>query len=88
MKVGNSTEDARPGNRGKRDSQMILMRFLSRVHFDSPMSPLELEIYRQMHFNLKLDPSIYEFLLFIDADTVVALVIKSLLRFITTQLIE
>jgi chitin synthase len=48
---------------------MILMRFLSRVHFNAPMNPLELEIYRHMQINLKISPSLYEFILMIDADT-------------------
>ena len=48
VKVGKVSERSRPGNRGKRDSQMLLMRFLNRIHFDAPMSPLELEIYHQL----------------------------------------
>lgn len=48
VKVGKPSERSRPGNRGKRDSQMIMMRFMNRVHFDSPMSPCELEIYHQI----------------------------------------
>ncbi len=33
-KVGNEMEadDAKPGNRGKRDSQIVLMAFLQKVH--------------------------------------------------------
>jgi chitin synthase len=69
VKVGIEGEDIKIGNRGKRDSQMILMRFLSRVHFQSAMTPLELEIYRQMEINLKMPPSQYEFVLMVDADT-------------------
>ena len=48
VKVGHQSELDQPGNRGKRDSQMILMRFLSRVHFNAPMSPLELDVYRHI----------------------------------------
>ncbi|CAG8663379.1 6507_t:CDS:1, partial [Paraglomus occultum] len=48
VKVGRPGERARPGNRGKRDSQMVLMRFLNKVHFNSEMTPLELEIYHQI----------------------------------------
>jgi chitin synthase len=54
---------------GKRDSQMILMRFLSRVHFNQAMSPLELELYHQMKNVIGVDPSYYEFIFSIDADT-------------------
>ena len=34
VKVGKPSEKSKPGNRGKRDSQMILMRFLNRVSVD------------------------------------------------------
>jgi Chitin synthase len=49
-KLGNQLNDpdSKPGNRGKRDSQILLLHCLNRVHFDLPMSPLELEIYHQM----------------------------------------
>jgi chitin synthase len=62
----------RPGNRGKRDSQMILMRFLNRVHYNEPMTPLELELHHQIRNVIGVNPTFYEFLLQIDADTVVA----------------
>ncbi|GAA5949771.1 hypothetical protein JCM21900_003288 [Sporobolomyces salmonicolor] len=71
VKVGKPTERARPGNRGKRDSQMLLMRFLNRVHFDSPMAPAELEIYHQIKNVIGVNPSFYEYLLMVDADTTV-----------------
>jgi chitin synthase len=57
---------------GKRDSQLILMRFLSRVHHNEPMCPLELELYHQMKNVVGVDPSLYEFALMVDADTQVA----------------
>ncbi|KAJ3329591.1 hypothetical protein HDU76_007573 [Blyttiomyces sp. JEL0837] len=69
VKVGKPSERQRPGNRGKRDSQMIMMRFLSRVHFNQAMNPLELELYHQMKNVIGVDPSYYEFILSIDADT-------------------
>ncbi|KAI9363452.1 chitin synthase-domain-containing protein [Zopfochytrium polystomum] len=69
VKVGKPSERNRPGNRGKRDSQLILMRFLSRVHYNQPMNPLELEMYHQMKNVIGVDPSYYEFILSIDADT-------------------
>ena len=62
----------RPGNRGKRDSQMVLMRFLNRVHYNLPMTPLELEMHHQIRNIIGVNPTFYEFLLQIDADTVVA----------------
>ncbi|KAI5466587.1 class V chitin synthase [Mariannaea sp. PMI_226] len=72
VKVGKPSEVSRPGNRGKRDSQMVLMRFLNRVHYNLAMSPLELEMYHQIRNIIGVNPTFYEYLLQIDADTVVA----------------
>jgi chitin synthase len=69
VKVGRPSERSRPGNRGKRDTQVLLMRYLNRVHFDAPMYPLELEIYHQMKNVIGIDPAFYEYILTIDADT-------------------
>ncbi|EPQ58854.1 chitin synthase [Gloeophyllum trabeum ATCC 11539] len=71
VKVGKPTERSKPGNRGKRDSQILLMSYLNKVHFDSPMSPLELEIYHQMRNVIGIDPAFYEYILTVDADTTV-----------------
>jgi hypothetical protein len=73
VKVGKPTERSKPGNRGKRDSQILLMHYLNRVHFDSPMSPLELEIYHQMRNVIGIDPAFYEYIFTVDADTVIQL---------------
>lgn len=70
VKVGKPTERSKPGNRGKRDSQIMLLHYLNRVHFDAPMSPLELEIYHQMRNVIGIDPAFYEYIFTIDADTV------------------
>jgi chitin synthase len=72
VKIGKPSEVSRPGNRGKRDSQMVMMRFLNRVHYNAPMSPLELEMYHQIRNIIGVNPTFYEFMLQIDADTVVA----------------
>ncbi|KAJ3208093.1 hypothetical protein HDU67_007021 [Dinochytrium kinnereticum] len=69
MKVGKENETEKPGNRGKRDSQMILMKFLNRVNFGSPMTPLELEIYHHIKDIIGVDPFLYEYCLMVDADT-------------------
>ncbi|EJU01525.1 glycosyltransferase family 2 protein [Dacryopinax primogenitus] len=71
VKVGKPTERSRPGNRGKRDSQMVLMHFLNKVHFNSPMNPLELEIYHQIKNVIGVNPTFYEYLFMVDADTTV-----------------
>ncbi|KAF2279340.1 uncharacterized protein EI97DRAFT_370810 [Westerdykella ornata] len=72
VKVGKPSEVAKPGNRGKRDTQVLIMRFLSRVLYNLPMSPLELEMYHHIRNIIGVNPQFYEFLLQIDADTVVA----------------
>jgi chitin synthase len=69
VKVGKPSERGRPGNRGKRDSQLVLMRFLMRVHFNQAMSPLELEIFHHMKNIIGVDPSFYEYVFMVDADT-------------------
>ncbi|EGF82537.1 hypothetical protein BATDEDRAFT_34502 [Batrachochytrium dendrobatidis JAM81] len=68
-KVGSPTERVKPGNRGKRDSQLVLMRFLNRVHFNAEFAPMELDIYHHMKNIIGVSPSFYEFILMIDADT-------------------
>ena len=72
VKVGKPTERSKPGNRGKRDSQILVMQYLNRVHFDAPMNPLELEIYHQMRNVIGIDPAFYEYIFTVDADTVSA----------------
>lgn len=77
IKCGNEVElsipgNNKPGNRGKRDSQMILMTFFQRVVFYDTFSPLEYEIFwkmgRVMDGN-NLTPDKFEFVLMVDADT-------------------
>ena len=72
VKIGKPSEVSKPGNRGKRDSQMVIMRFLNRVHYNLAMSPLELEMHHQIRNIIGVNPTFYEFMLQIDADTVVA----------------
>ncbi|KAK7997889.1 hypothetical protein PG989_005929 [Apiospora arundinis] len=69
VKVGKPSEVSRPGNRGKRDSQMVIMRFLNRVHYNLAMSPPGAGDIRNI---IGVNPTFYEFLFGIDADTVVA----------------
>ncbi|KAL9105391.1 MAG: hypothetical protein Q9227_009429 [Pyrenula ochraceoflavens] len=71
VKVGKESEQSKskPGNRGKRDSQILLLQFLNRVHHRSAMSPLELEMFHQINNIIGVDPELYEYLLMVDADT-------------------
>lgn len=69
VKVGKESEKSKPGNRGKRDSQILLMSFLNRVHHRAPMNPLELEMFHQINNIIGVDPELYEYCLMVDADT-------------------
>ena len=70
LKIGNEGETLKPGNRGKRDSQLILLRFLSRANYSAPMSPLELVIMKKC-LELEMRPDYFEYVLMIDADTTI-----------------
>ncbi|KAG2185441.1 hypothetical protein INT44_002232, partial [Umbelopsis vinacea] len=64
---------SKPGNRGKRDSQLILMSFLQRVLFNDRMSVLDYEIFWKITWLMKgITPDKFELVLMIDADTMVA----------------
>lgn len=69
VKVGNLSERQKPGNRGKRDSQMVLLQFLNKVHYQSDMNPLEFEIYHQIQNVIGVNPFFYEYVMMVDADT-------------------
>ena len=67
------TEDeikkSKPGNRGKRDSQIILMSFLQKVMFDERMTELEFEMFNGLWRITGISPDFYEMVLMVDADT-------------------
>lgn len=71
VKCGNDDEkgSAKPGNRGKRDSQVILMNFLSKVMFDDRMTELEFDIFFKLFTITGVNPDKYECVLMVDADT-------------------
>jgi chitin synthase len=71
VKCGNPLEanDPKPGNRGKRDSQIILMAFLQKVMFDERMTTLEYEFFNSLWRVTGVSPDRYELVLCIDADT-------------------
>lgn len=70
-KVGNPLEahDAKPGNRGKRDSQVLLMAFLQKVIFDERMTTMEYEFFNAIWRCTGVSPDQYEVCLMVDADT-------------------
>ncbi|KAJ3136993.1 Chitin synthase, class 3 [Physocladia obscura] len=75
VKVGNEEERnpkkpaAKPGNRGKRDSQVLLMNFLAKVMFDDRMTELEFDIFFKLFTITGVNPEKYEALMMVDADT-------------------
>ncbi|OZJ05015.1 hypothetical protein BZG36_02128 [Bifiguratus adelaidae] len=62
-------DEPKPGNRGKRDSQMILMNFFNRVTFDDRMTPLDYELFRSIQKISNITPDLFELVLMVDADT-------------------
>ncbi|KAI8084634.1 chitin synthase [Halteromyces radiatus] len=61
--------ERKPGNRGKRDSQVILMSFLQKVMFDERMTMLEYELFTNTWRITGVSPDKYEIVLMVDADT-------------------
>jgi chitin synthase len=72
VKCGCPHETTKPGNRGKRDSQMILMRFLERITFNHRLCPLEYDLFQKMHYLMGVTPDFFQIVLMVDADTKVA----------------
>ncbi|KAI0049267.1 glycosyltransferase family 2 protein [Auriscalpium vulgare] len=70
-KTGNPLEanDPKPGNRGKRDSQIVLMSFLQKVMFDERMTTFEYEFFNSVWRVTGISPDRYELVLCVDADT-------------------
>ncbi|TFB05689.1 hypothetical protein CCMA1212_002253 [Trichoderma ghanense] len=71
VKCGTPDEEkaSKPGNRGKRDSQIILMSFLQKVMFDERMTELEYEMFNGLWKVTGISPDYYEIILMVDADT-------------------
>ncbi|KAF2204483.1 chitin synthase 4 [Delitschia confertaspora ATCC 74209] len=71
VKTGTPDEakKSKPGNRGKRDSQIILMSFLQKVMFDERMTELEFEMFNGIWKITGISPDFYEIVLMVDADT-------------------
>lgn len=71
VKTGTPDEakKSKPGNRGKRDTQVILMSFLQKVMFDERMTELEYEMFNGLWKVTGISPDYYEIILMVDADT-------------------
>lgn len=63
------SKSPKPGNRGKRDSQIILMNFFSRVLLDDRMTPLDFDLFRKITHLMGITPDYFEIVLMVDADT-------------------
>ncbi|KAJ2127931.1 ATP-dependent RNA helicase, partial [Coemansia sp. RSA 678] len=72
-KVGTSFErtsrQPKPGNRGKRDSQLIVMRWLRSMLMNDHLTPLEFELSRAATQLTCVHPDELEYVLMVDADT-------------------
>ncbi|ORX47511.1 hypothetical protein DM01DRAFT_266728 [Hesseltinella vesiculosa] len=71
VKCGTPAEasSAKPGNRGKRDSQIVLMQFMQKVMFDERMTTMEYQLFNSMWRVTGITPDQYELCLMVDADT-------------------
>ncbi|CAO3610457.1 unnamed protein product [Cunninghamella echinulata] len=71
VKCGNPSEKdkPKPGNRGKRDSQLILMNFFSRVTYNDRMTPLDYDLFQKITYLMGVTPDYFELVLMVDADT-------------------
>ncbi|KAF2651812.1 glycosyltransferase family 2 protein [Lophiostoma macrostomum CBS 122681] len=71
VKVGREDEQgsAKPGNRGKRDSQLVAYNFFHYVNYRKGWSPLFENLEFQMRVNLNIDAREAMYMLAIDCDT-------------------
>ncbi|CAB4486993.1 hypothetical protein RhiirA5_358682 [Rhizophagus irregularis] len=71
VKCGAQEEQGKPkpGNRGKRDSQLILMNFFSRITYNDRMTALDYDLFRKIHHLMGVTPDFFEIVLMVDADT-------------------
>lgn len=52
--------DKKPGNRGKRDSQLVLMNFFSRVTYNDRLTPLDYDLFRKVQVLMGVTPDYFE----------------------------
>ncbi|CAG8477057.1 5840_t:CDS:10 [Funneliformis mosseae] len=71
VKCGAPAEQGKPkpGNRGKRDSQLILMNFFSRLTYNDRMCALDFDLFRKVQHLMGVTPDFFEIVLMVDADT-------------------
>ncbi|CAG8485309.1 4127_t:CDS:2 [Acaulospora morrowiae] len=74
IKCGTPSEQKsspKPGNRGKRDSQLVLMNLLNKAYYNEPMTDLEFELFEKIRLISGVTVDQYELMCMVDADTVV-----------------
>ncbi|TPX36036.1 chitin synthase [Synchytrium microbalum] len=71
VKTGAPAErsEKKAGNRGKRDSQLIVMNFLSRAVLDDRMTPLDYDMFWKIEKLTNYTADKFESILMVDADT-------------------
>ncbi|CAG8642842.1 12913_t:CDS:2, partial [Ambispora leptoticha] len=74
VKVGSEKEQTtpKPGNRGKRDSQIILMSFFQHVYWNDRFTELDYELFWKIYYLMGVTADKFELILMVDADTEVA----------------
>lgn len=68
-KMGTLDEHSHIGNRGKRDSHALLLKFLYKLMGDAPMTRFEYELYQHFTMRLGIEPRDFLYALTLDADT-------------------
>jgi hypothetical protein len=78
VKCGNTNEQnqPKPGNRGKRDSQLILMNFFSRVAYNDRMSALDYDLFRKITHLMNVTPDFFEVVLMVNKGLNTAILIS------------
>mmetsp|Transcript_4894 Transcript_4894/g.9677 ORF Transcript_4894/g.9677 Transcript_4894/m.9677 type:complete len:689 (-) Transcript_4894:249-2315(-) len=69
VKCGLRTETNKPGNRGKRDSQLLIIGMLNRFHHRRPLTDLDRAVIGVLKNKLSMPLETVKYLMAIDADT-------------------
>ncbi|ORX59278.1 hypothetical protein BCR36DRAFT_343227 [Piromyces finnis] len=80
-----SNKSPKPGNRGKRDSQVLLLGFLSRALFNERMTEFDFDLFTKIYKLTGVHADGYESIMMVDADTIVD---KDSLAHLTACLIQ
>jgi chitin synthase len=62
-----AASEKKPGNRGKRDSQLVMMNFFSRITYKDPFSPLDYDMFRKIRVLMGVTPDLFEVTLMVRA---------------------